>query len=175
MLTPAPSPLRTIVPRFDAGGVTAASIGLNPVIVADPSPLAAGWCTAPGDNSIALRLAQLRNLAVPIPGATAATSSSPAVAAGPTAVLGDYFTRFVGALGVSTRDTGTRAASQDALVDDLESQCQNIGRVNVDEEMVRLIEHQQFRRCRGPIGQRGRRDAGSADQPRPMTGKVSQT
>ncbi len=142
-LTPAPTPLRTIDPLFDPAGVTAGSIALNPAVVADPTLLAAGWSTAPGDNSIALRLGQLRNLAVPIPGATAGAPSSPAVAAGPPMVLGDYYGSVVGTLGIVTREATNQALGQDALVDHLEAQRQNIGGVSLDEEMVLLIEHQQ--------------------------------
>ena len=142
-LTPAPTPLRTIVPLFDIGGVTAGSIQLNPVIAANPAQLAAGWSTAPGDNSIALRLGQLRSLVVPIPGATSGSSTSPAVAAGSGMALGDYYTNLVGTLGVAARDAGNQAFGQDTLVDHLEAQRQNAGGVNLDEEMVHLIEHQQ--------------------------------
>lgn len=142
-LTPAPTPLRTIVPLFDQNGVTAGSIQLNAAVAADPTLLAAGWSTAAGDNSIALRLAELRNLAVPVPGATGATPTSPAVGAGANQILSEFYTGAVGALGIATRDAGTRGASQDVLVAHLESQRQDVSGVNIDEEMVRLIEHQQ--------------------------------
>jgi flagellar hook-associated protein 1 FlgK len=58
-------------------------------------------------------------------------------------VLGDYYTSLVGTLGITTRDAGNQAVSQDALVDHLEAQRQEVGGVNLDEEMVHLIEHQQ--------------------------------
>ncbi len=141
-LVPAPTPLRNIVAFFDPAGVTAGSITLNSVIAADPAQLAAGWSTAAGDNSVALRLGELRNLAVPIPGSTGATTTSPAVAAGPAAILGEYFTAFVAGLGVTVQDAENRAAAQAALVDHLEAQRQDVAGVNIDEEMVRLIEHQ---------------------------------
>ena len=142
-LTPAPTPLRTIVPLFDPAGVTAGSIRLNPAVAADPSQLATGWSTAAGDNSIALRLGELRSLAVPIPGATGATSTSPVVAAGSSAVLSDFYTGAVGALGITTRDAETRTTSQDVLVAHLGAQRQEASGVSIDEELVRLIEHQQ--------------------------------
>lgn len=142
-LTPAPSPLRTVVNFFDANGVTAASIRINPAIVADPTKLSAGWSTAEGDNSIASRLADLRNLAVPVPGATAATTSSPAVTAGTSQILGDFYTGVVSAFGVATQDAANRVAAQTTLVDNLQAQRQDASGVNIDEEMVRLIESQQ--------------------------------
>jgi flagellar hook-associated protein 1 FlgK len=142
-LTPAPAPLRAIVPLFDPAGVTASTVRLNSAVVADPTLLAAGYSTAAGDNSVALRLAQLRTLAVPVPGTSAANTSSPAVTAGPAAVLGEYYTGVVGGLGIATRDAENRAASQDVLVNHLEAQRQDASGVNIDEEMVRLIEHQQ--------------------------------
>ncbi len=142
-LTPAPSPLRSILPFFDPAGVTAGSISLNRAIVADPTQLAAGWSTAAGDNSIALRLGELRSLKVSIPGATAATANSPAVAAGPQTVLGEYFTGVVAGLAVTTQDAENGAAAQAALVDHLDAQRQEVAGVSIDEEMVHLIEHQQ--------------------------------
>ncbi len=50
-ITPAPSPLRTIIPFFDSNGVTAATMAVNSAIVADPTQIAAGYSTAPGDES----------------------------------------------------------------------------------------------------------------------------
>ena len=142
-LAPAPSPLRNIVAFFDPAGVTAASITLNSAIVADPTELAAGWSTAAGDNSVALRLGQLRGLKVAIPGASGATPNSPAVTPGPQAVLGDYFTGLVAGLGVATQDAENGAAAEATLIDHLEAQRQDVAGVNIDEEMVHLIEHQQ--------------------------------
>ncbi|MHB1327623.1 MAG: flagellar hook-associated protein FlgK [Gemmatimonadales bacterium] len=142
-LTPAPTPLRTIGAFFNPSGVTAASIALDPGIQADPSLIASGWSTAPGDNSIALRLGELRYLAVPVPGATAATANSPAVTAGPVAPLGDYYTSLVAAVGVVTQDAGNRATAQGVLVGNITAQRQSVSGVNIDEEMVALIQHQQ--------------------------------
>src|SRR6185295_10991444 len=48
-ITPAPSPLRNVPPFFDPAGVTAGTISLNPTIAADPTQIAAGYSTAPGD------------------------------------------------------------------------------------------------------------------------------
>ncbi|MBX3147618.1 MAG: flagellar hook-associated protein FlgK [Gemmatimonadales bacterium] len=142
-LTPAPTPLRAIGPFFNPTGVTASSIGLDPSIQADPTQIAAGWSTAPGDNSIALRLGELRYLAVPIPGTTTANGNSPAVAAGPAAALADYYTGVVAALGVVTQDAGNRAVAQSVLVGNITAQRQSVSGVNIDEEMVALIQHQQ--------------------------------
>jgi flagellar hook-associated protein 1 FlgK len=142
-LTPAPSPLRAIVALFDPTGVTAGSIALNPTIAANPAQLAAGWSTAPGDNSIALRLGQLRGLLVPVPGASAAGPVSPAITGGAAMALGDFYNGVVGRLGIAARDAANSAAGQDTVIDHLEAQRQNAGGVNLDEEMVRLIEHQQ--------------------------------
>jgi flagellar hook-associated protein 1 FlgK len=142
-LVPPPSPLRSIVPLFVTTGVTAGSIEVNPAVLADPTQLAAGWSTAAGDNSIALRLGQLRNLAVPVPGATAGGPSSPPVAGGPAMILGDFYSGMIGGLAITTRDAGNQVVSQDALIEHLEAQRQNAGGVNLDEEMVLLIEHQQ--------------------------------
>ncbi len=142
-LTPAPAPLRTIGAFFEPAGVTAATISLSSAIAADASQIAAGWSTAAGDNSIARRLGELRTLAVPIPGATAATTTSPAVAAGPSLALGDYFTSLVAGLGVVTQDAENGAAAQTTLTDHLEAQRQEVAGVSIDEEMIHLIAHQQ--------------------------------
>ncbi len=142
-LTPAPAPLRTIGSFFDPAGVTAATISLSGAIAGDSTQLAAGWSTAAGDNSIARRLGELRTLAVPIPGATTATATSPAVIAGPSVGLGDYFTSLVAGLAVITRDAENGAAAQTTLTGHLNAQRQEVAGVSIDEEMIQLIAHQQ--------------------------------
>jgi flagellar hook-associated protein 1 FlgK len=142
-LTPAPAPLRVVGNFFDPNGVTAATIDLDAAIKADPNQIAAGYSTAAGDTSIALRLAGLLSLAVPVPGATGATLNSPAVTAGPAQILGEYYTSLVAGLGVTTRDATTRADSQALLAVHLECHRQEASGVIIAEEMVRLIEHQQ--------------------------------
>jgi flagellar hook-associated protein 1 FlgK len=143
VLTPPPAPLRSVGPFFDPNGVTAASIQLDPAIVADPTLIAAGYSTAPGDNTIARQLASLRHLAVPIPGSTPGTPSSPAVVAGPAAILGEYYTGLIAGLGVATRDADLRATSQATLTGHLDRRRQAESGVSIDEEMTRLILHQQ--------------------------------
>ncbi len=143
-LVPAPSPLKAgIIPFFDPNGVTAASITVNPTLAADPTQIATGWSTAAGDNTIAARLADLRTLVVPVPGATGATTSSPAVTGGPSAAIGEFYTGLVSGFGVAVQDASNRVASQGTLVDNIEAQRQDVSGVSIDEEMVRLIEHQQ--------------------------------
>jgi len=142
-LTPAPSPLRVVGAFFDPNGVTAASIDLDAAIKADPTQIAAGYSTAPGDNSIVLRLASLRSLVVPVPGTTAGTPSSPAVTPGAAVILGDAFGSIASSLAVATASAGDRASSQGILTRHLESQRQQVQGVSIDEEMVQLIEHQQ--------------------------------
>ena len=143
-LTPAPSPLKVgIVPFFDPNGVTAASIKLNPAIAADSSLISAGWSTAAGDNTIAARLADLRNLAIPVPGFTGGTTTSPAVAAGSSTVAGDFYTSLVAGFGITVQDASNRVASQTTLVDNIGAQRQDVSGVSIDEEMVKLIEYQQ--------------------------------
>jgi flagellar hook-associated protein 1 FlgK len=142
-LTPPPVPLRAVGAFFDPNGVTAASIDLDAAIKADPTQIAGGYSTAAGVNTIVLRLAGLRTLAVPIPGGTAATPNSPAVTPGQPIILGDYFGTVVSALGIATRDADGRATSQSSFVQHLGAQRQDQQGVSIDEEMVRLIEHQQ--------------------------------
>lgn len=142
-LTPPPSPLATIGPFFDPNGVTAATITLDAAILADPGRIAAGYSTAAGDNTVAVRLAELRQLVVPVPGSTAAGPWSPAVAGGPAQVLGDYYAAVVSSLGVATREASLGSDAQSAVLDHLEAQRQDVSGVSIDEEMVRLIEHQQ--------------------------------
>jgi flagellar hook-associated protein 1 len=142
-ITPAPSPLATIGAFFDPNGITAASIQLDPAIQADPANIAAGYSTAAGDNTIALQLGGLRNLSVPVPGASGATPNSPATAAGGSQILGDFYTSFVAALGVTAQAAQSGADSHTTLLGNLNAKRQSDSGVSIDEEMVSLIEHQQ--------------------------------
>jgi flagellar hook-associated protein 1 FlgK len=58
-------------------------------------------------------------------------------------VLGEYYTGVVAGLGVTARDAGVRAEAQSTLVANLGAQREVVSGVSIDEEMVRLIEHQQ--------------------------------
>ena len=80
---------------------------------------------------------------LPVPGATGPTLVSPTVLPGAAVGIGEYYTGVVSGLGLTAQDAGVRAAAQAAFVDHLAAQRQDVSGVSIDEEMVRLIEHQQ--------------------------------
>ncbi|MEO8452923.1 MAG: flagellar basal body rod C-terminal domain-containing protein, partial [Gemmatimonadota bacterium] len=141
-ITPAPAPLRTVGAFFDPNGITAGSIKLDASILADANNIAAGYSTAAGDNSIALRLGNLSSLVVPIPGNSPATPTSPATTAGPANALGNFYIGVISGLGVATRDALSRSEAEQTITQHLDSQRQDVSGVSIDEELADLIEHQ---------------------------------
>ena len=113
---------------FDPAGTTASSIAVAAPLRQSPANIAAGATGSPGDGSVALRLAQLRTTGVDSAGGE---------------TLGELFGGVVTSIGVLTRAADQGAASQDALVANVQAQRSSATEVSIDEEMVSLIKGQQ--------------------------------
>jgi flagellar hook-associated protein 1 FlgK len=113
---------------FDPAGVTAGTIKLSAAIQADPGEIAAGSTAAPGDNSVALKLAALaRTGSLGLGGAT----------------MRDFYADLAGSVGSAVSDAADTADIQSTLVSRADMQRSSISGVSIDEEMTNLISQQE--------------------------------
>jgi flagellar hook-associated protein 1 FlgK len=124
------------------GGVTAASITLNPVIAADASKIATSLrtegtgtseTTVKGNNTLALLVAQLKDNKFQY------TTTSNGMSEG---TIDDYLRSVIGQLGVQGQEADRQVTNQQALVDQVDSRRQSVSGVSLDEEMSNLIKFQ---------------------------------
>lgn len=113
---------------FSATGVTAASITLAVQIDQSPDNIAAGTGSGPGDGSVALNMAALRDVRVSSLGDL---------------TIGDFYTSVVATLGQEVREAEGFASAQDALVANAKVRRSSMSDVSIDEEMISIIMHQQ--------------------------------
>lgn len=110
-------------------GASAGSIAVNQTLADDPSLIqASNSATAPGDNSVALAMAQL---------ASSAQSGLNNLS------FGDYYSRTVAKLGSALSNSNTQVASQTAVANMLTNQRSSVSGVNLDEEMTNLMAFQR--------------------------------
>jgi flagellar hook-associated protein 1 len=111
---------------FFFNGNNAASIGVNTLIVNDVNRIAAAEVPdRPGDNGIAIRIANLQNEAT-MDGAS----------------FGDFYTSLVGDVGSDVRRAGLNHDHQSAMIKHLQNYREEVSGVSLDEEMVNLIKYQ---------------------------------
>jgi flagellar hook-associated protein 1 len=111
---------------FFFNGNNAASIGVNTLIVNDVNRIAAAEVPdRPGDNGLAIRIANLQNEAT-MDGAS----------------FGDFYTSLVGDVGSDVRRAGLNHDHQSAMIKHLQNYREEVSGVSLDEEMVNLIKYQ---------------------------------
>ncbi len=110
-------------------GTDAATIGVNANLVTDPSQVqAAGVAGAPGDNAVALQLAQLGNQN--IAGLGNQTFSS-------------AFASQVGNFGFALSNANAQVSNQASVTSMLQNQRDSVSGVSIEEEVANLITFQQ--------------------------------
>jgi len=110
-------------------GMNASDIGVNANLVNDPSKIQAGGVAgAPGDTSVAVRLAQLADQA------HAALNGQ---------TFSENYGQTVAALGQALNGTNTQLANQQIVEDMLLRQRESVSGVSLDEEMTDLIKFQR--------------------------------
>lgn len=115
---------------YDASRTTARTIRLDPAIAADVSLIAAsGVSGQTGDNSVAIRLSQLRSTAVPINGQNSS--------------IGEGYRTVVSSIATSVSAANGVATSARTLAAQGDVRRESIKGVSVDEEMVNLMKYQQ--------------------------------
>lgn len=114
---------------FDPLSGPAASIRISDIIAADVGFIAAGRSTGPGDNTIALEMAQLRNARV------LGTNNNSS--------LEEFFQGTVVSLGFSSREAQDRVSIQSGVLVGVRNLRDSISGVSLDEEGVNMIRAQQ--------------------------------
>jgi flagellar hook-associated protein 1 len=109
-------------------GTTIQDIDINPILIADPSQLAAASNpNAPGDGSNALALAQLQN---------ALTMS------GNTMTFGTYYQGLVAQVGLDSQHNQVSLNTQTQLLSNMDQQRESISGVSLDEETTNMMKFQ---------------------------------
>ncbi len=106
----------------------AASIKVSGKIAGNPSKIAAASSAdSPGDGSVALDIAQLKQAAV---------------LSGGTATFDDFYTDSISRLGVNTREANRMVENIDAMKQQIERRQEAVAGVSLDEEMTNLMQYQ---------------------------------
>jgi flagellar hook-associated protein 1 FlgK len=110
-------------------GSTAADIGLNPIISADPDRVAAAATAAgaPGDNANAVAIADLQHASV---------------MGGGTAGFDDFYRSLVTDVGNQVRSATDFTEHQTVMLTSLDNYRESISGVSLEEEMLNLIKFQ---------------------------------
>jgi len=119
---------QTNVPFFDPSRVTAATITLSTQVAQSANAVAASATGAPGDATLAQRIADL--------------SDAPVASLGG-ATVGAAYDDLVTSLGTTVDDANNRMTAQQTLVSQVQNQRSSVSGVSVDEELVNLITFQQ--------------------------------
>lgn len=145
------SPATAAVPFFTikpgtTGGISAANVTVNPVILNDVSNISTSGRTyedasgveqiVKGNNEMALLLADMRNKRVNFD----PTSTGQSVLSDGT--FDEFFRSLVAELGVQAQEANRQTINQDILVDQIESRRQSVSGVSLDEEMANMIKYQ---------------------------------
>jgi flagellar hook-associated protein 1 len=114
------------------GVVTAASIRLSDEVMASTANIASSGAAGQStDNSIALRLAELRNTADAVSLPTGATS------------FGGAYRDLISGIAQQTRSAAESATVFETLVAQTDTRRASVSGVSVDEELISLMQHQQ--------------------------------
>jgi flagellar hook-associated protein 1 FlgK len=105
-------------------GTDAASIAINPVVVADPRLIGvASAANQSGNNAVALAIAQLRHTMSPKPE--------------------DAFGALIAEVGIDAQEARSTAENQQVLVSLLERRRDEVSGVSLDEEAVMMVRYQR--------------------------------
>jgi flagellar hook-associated protein 1 FlgK len=113
---------------FDPAGTTAATIGLSTQVAASATNISAGATASAGDNSVATRLAALRDV--------------PQASLGG-ATVGDYYRGIVTTVGSQVANATQAATAANTVLSSVSTQRASETGVSTDEELTTLISQQQ--------------------------------
>ncbi|MDD4050699.1 MAG: flagellar hook-associated protein FlgK [candidate division Zixibacteria bacterium] len=112
---------------FNSAFTTAGTIQLDSGM-SDPNLIAASTSGEPGDNTVALAMADLRNQTVMSSG---------------TATMSEFYTTLIGNVGVDTHEAETLKGNYEAMMEQVEYSRQSIQGVSLDEETANMMKMQQ--------------------------------
>jgi flagellar hook-associated protein 1 FlgK len=113
---------------FFAGTNGASDLDLSADVKADPKNIAAGATGAPGDGSVALAIARLREASLSSLGNRSLTA---------------YFADLVGRVGQDSQSFAQKLDIQTTLLQQIEQQRQGVSGVNLDEELSNMVRYQR--------------------------------
>lgn len=108
-------------------GTDAGSIALDPAVASNVNNIAASLSGDPGDNEIAIRIANLQNTPV---------------MSGNSNTMVQFYSAFVSNVGSEIQSVGTEAESARLVQEQLTTQQNSVSGVSLDEEMTKLIQYQ---------------------------------
>ena len=108
-------------------GTTAADMSVNAAVAADPSLVAASQDGSPGDNQVALAIANAAN---------------DKVLTGNTMTVAQFYNSLASSVGSDINSAGSTATSTQLVLTQLENQRSSVSGVSLDEEMTNLIQYQ---------------------------------
>lgn len=134
----------TGVDFFDPTGSTASTMKLSAAVGADAKMVASG-VTSTGDNSVALRIAALRDAvgAGKLEDAMGAAAFASQVGLPPHTSFGDSYGDLVSLVGSRVRSAANDTTAYQALTRNADTQRQSVAGVSLDEELTRLMQIQQ--------------------------------
>jgi flagellar hook-associated protein 1 FlgK len=128
---------------FDPSRTTAASISLSADVAADPSVVASGITqNGPGDNSLALRIASLRD-GSGMSALSGALGGNPITGSAAGTSYADFYRGVVTQLGVDVSTTDADVSSYQTLEAQAGTRREQVFGVSLDEELADLMKHQQ--------------------------------
>lgn len=113
---------------FDAAATNAATFGLNPALVSTNQIAASSNALLLGDNSNALKLAQLQGQKL---------------MSGATATFNNYFDSLVSTIGLDVMSSKTVVAQDEAFTKQLTNLRESNSGVSLDEELTNLVKYQR--------------------------------
>jgi len=113
---------------FDPAKLRADNIALDGEIISDASKIAASSDGSPGDNSVAMAIAALKNL--------------PRMEDG-TITFNHYYSSLIAEIGAESKGASGEATAHQLLIDQLENRRESLKGVSLDEEMIDLIKFQR--------------------------------
>jgi flagellar hook-associated protein 1 FlgK len=108
-------------------GADARSIALDPAVVSNINNIASSADGSPGNNAIALQIAQLQNQTV--------MNSN-------TSTMFQFYNGVISGLGAEIQSSQTESESQILVLEQLQTQQNSVSGVSLDEEMTNLIKYQ---------------------------------
>lgn len=111
------------------GAVDASGITVNSSITSNPDLINSGYSANPGDNSLALDMANAGNDTIVGLGGKS---------------INDYWQNFVSGLGTEANGIEAKMDFQQALKNELRGEQQSVSGVSLEEEMVNMIQYQHI-------------------------------
>lgn len=109
-------------------GTSAENIGIDPAVANDTDKIAASLDGKPGNNEMALAIANVRN---------------EALLNGNTTSIPQFYNTFVSTVGTAINATDNTMRNQELILTQLENQRTAVSGVSIDEEMTNLIKYQR--------------------------------